>query len=242
MTTRRDSLASLASTHNLVLSLALIAACGAPEPQKKETRATPGVPRPDTVALSGTAPHILTEGLGPRLVSDSSVSDARLDVIANEYVLRISLSMARVLQDSLPDFAPTPRKEFDKSVLSWVAGDDSLARPLSVAVGDFDGDGQQDAAMTGVSRDTSATVLVLARPDAISRRQIVYIHRPLRSVRTWPASTFLRLVRRGPFTVEIEVKAVIALPADAVEWVGFEKGSVLYYLDRGKLREVLTAD
>ncbi|HMG99803.1 MAG TPA: hypothetical protein VK555_00250, partial [Terriglobales bacterium] len=128
----------------------------------KETLATSGVRRHDSVALSGTSPQILMEALGPRLVVDSAVIAARLDIIGNEYVLRISPSMARALQDSLPDFRPIPRSEFHKSVLSWVATDDSVSRPLSVVIGDFDGDGQRDAAMMGVSRDTSATVMVLA--------------------------------------------------------------------------------
>jgi hypothetical protein len=175
------------------------------------------------------------------LVVDSALNDARLDIVGNEYVLRISPSMARVLQDSLPEFTPVPRSEFHKSVLSWVATSDSISRPLSIVVGDFDDDGRQDAAMMGVSRDTSATVMVLARSDG-TPSQIFYIHRPLRSVRTWPAETFLRLVRRGPLKVEGEMPIVISLRGDAVEVVGFEKGSVLYYLDGGLLHEIITSD
>jgi len=228
--------------YHLVIGLTLITACGAPEPQMKETLATSGVRRHDSVALSGTSPQILMEALGPRLVVDSAVIAARLDIIGNEYVLRISPSMARALQDSLPDFRPIPRSEFHKSVLSWVATDDSVSRPLSVVIGDFDGDGQRDAAMMGVSRDTSATVMVLARSDSTSGSQLLYIHRPLRSVRTWPAETFLRFVRRGPLTVKGEMTVVIPLRADALEVVGYEKGSVLYYLDGGVLRKIITSD
>lgn len=218
-----------------------VEACATREPQENEAVATSGAPRHDTVAVSSTSPNILEEALGPRLVVDSAMRDARLDIVGNEYVLRISRAMAQTLQDSLPDFRPVPRSEFHKSVVSWVGTSDTLSRPLSVVVGDFDADGQQDVAMMGVSRDTSATVMILARSDGTGSR-ILYIHRPLRSVRTWPAETYLRFVRRGPLKVEGEMTIVIPLRGDAVEVVGFEKGSVLYYLDGGVLHEVITSD
>jgi hypothetical protein len=228
--------------HDFWFALALLAACVAPEPQKQIADSAQLV-RSDSVGPSGTSPQIPIEAVGPRLLVDSAVAEARLEIIANEYVLRISPSMARALEDSLPDFKPIPRSEFHKSVLSWVAEHDSLARPLSVVIGDFDGDGRRDVAMMGVSRDTSATVMVFARSDSVHGNQILYIHRPLRSVRTWPAETFLRLVRRGPLTVEGEDKPfVIPLRADAVEVVGYEKGSVLYYLEGGVLRQIITSD
>jgi hypothetical protein len=227
--------------HSLLLGLMLIAACATHESQEKESVATSGVPRDDSVGVRATSPNIRAEALGPRLVVDTAVTDARLDITGNEYVLRISLAMAQALQDSLPEFRPVPRSEFHKSVLSWVATSDTLSRPLSVVVGDFDADGQQDAAMMGVSGDTSATVMVLARSGGTGSR-ILYIHRPLRSVRTWPAETYLRFVRRGPLKVEGEMTILIPLRGDAVEVVGFEKGSVLYYLDGGVLHEVITSD
>ena len=230
---------SAGKPYRLWFAFMLMAACEMPKPQK-DTTASPGVVPNDSVALSGVSPKIAAEARGPQLLVDSAMTEARLELVADEYILRISPSMALALQDSLPDFKPVPRSDFHKSVLSWVATQDSLAHPLSVVVGDFDGDGRRDAAMMGTSRDTSATVMVLAGSDRNSR--LLYIHRPLRSVRTWPAETYLRFVRRGPLKVVGEMTIVIPLRGDAVEVVGFEKGSVLYYLDGSMLREVITSD
>ena len=225
----------------LWFALVLIAACEAPNP-KKDTGAGPGIVLNDSIGPPAVSPKIFAETGGPQLLVDSAMSEARLEVSGGEYILRISPSMARALQDSLPDFRPIPRSDFHKSVLSYVATQDSLARPLSVVVGDFDGNGRQDAAMMGTSRDTSATVMVLAGSDRNSSSYLRYIHRPLQSVRTWPAETYLRFVRRGPLKVVGEMTIVIPLRGEAVEVVGFEKGSVLYYLDGSVLREVITSD
>ena len=194
---------------------------------------------------------------GPRLVVDSSLSEPLLERRSDMYVLRLPLQMANMLYDSLPGFAPFERSAYRKDLVEWAdkstsrrqghagpldAASDAMSA-LSVVVGDFNGDGRRDAAMRGISRDSSAAVFLLAPSDGASP-SLIFIGRPQQifpAEREW---VYLKPVRAGTLKGfgEAEGSGPLTLRTDAVEVVAFEKASTVVYLEKGTLRRFSTSD
>jgi hypothetical protein len=170
------------------------------------------------------------------------------------YVLHLPVKMAQVLYDSLPGFSPFERSAYKKDLVEWVDKSASQQRQrdgrasdpasaLSVVVGDFNGDSRRDVAMRGGSRDSSATVFLLAPSDGRPPR-LIFIGRPQQifpSEREW---VYLRPVHPGTHTgfEEAEGSAPLNLRTDAVEVVAFEKASTIVFLENGTLQRFSTSD
>jgi hypothetical protein len=125
----------------------------------------------DTTKIEPPAVVFTTDSGSPRIMVDSSAKEPRMELRNGEFIVHLPLDMARVLADSLPDFAPIKRNAFDKGLVGW--RDNEAANPnppvldpadsdavwnaaLSVAVGDFNGDSKRDVAMEGISGDRFA--------------------------------------------------------------------------------------
>jgi hypothetical protein len=162
------------------------------------------------------------------------------------FIVHLPPSMARVLNDSLPGFELVQRSAYDTAIVRWMDGwkqSDGPA-PLSVAIGDFDGDSKADIAMKGIARDSAATVFVLGRSATRPEPRLIFVGRPQLADRATPEWVFLVLVRPGPITEfdEGQGSQVLQLRTEAVEVVYFEKASEVYYLIGGELRSVATSD
>lgn len=196
---------------------------------------------------------------GPRIVVDSSARGPTLEIARNEFVLRLPVSMARVLQDSMPGFAPVPRARFDSAVISYVdhgsldnapenAADINPVRPapLSVVIGDFDGDSTADVAMLGSAGDTVVTVFLLSPHSRDASPRLLYIDRPRADPTPGEkSSTYLELVRPGKITAFDEDAGEppsFHLLTDAVSIVYFEQAGEVAYVDRGVVRRIITSD
>jgi hypothetical protein len=231
--------------------IALLANC------EKSERLSQEKSPPDSarVAVSSTqqTPVPSATITGPRLLVDSLLSEPVLERGNKMYVLRLPVLMAKVLYDSLPGFSPFERSAYKKDLVEWVdrsssedrsdvgASDPALA--LSVVVGDFNGDSRRDVAMRGASRDSSATVFLLAPSNGRSP-SLIFIGRPQQlfpSEREW---VYLKPVHPGTHKgfEEAEGTAPLNLRTDAVEVVAFEKASTIVFLENGKLQRFSTSD
>ena len=197
----------------------------------------------------------------PRLVIDSAAKEPVLELLNGEFVVRLPLDMARLLADSLPDFTPIKRAAFDKNLVSWrdhyadrrptsldpADSDGIWESALSVVVGDFNGDSRRDVAMEGLAGDTYAVFFLLSAPDAHSSPALVYFHPPHKGSATPIDGSFinyLTLIRPGKvggFTEEGD-PPVLDLRRDAVEYSAYEKGSEIYYIDKGVVQIFTTSD
>lgn len=191
---------------------------------------------------------------GPRLVSDSSATQPVLEISDGEFVIRLPLAMARLLNDSLPAFTPEPRAGFDTAIVRWVDRPDDpapsdlatnaeqrLASALSVVVGDFDGDGRRDVAMQGTSGASTAIVMLLAAADSMARPRLIYIDRPRSRGQLGLTGDYLNIVHPGDIEGE-DGDPPLHLRTDAIERVFFEKGSQMYFLAHGVMRMLTTSD
>lgn len=194
---------------------------------------------------------------GPRLVSDSSATQPALEISNGEFVIRLPLAMARLLDDSLPAFVPDQRAGFDPAIVRWVERPDDrepadsapnedrrLASALSVLLGDFDGDGRRDVAMQGTSGASMAVVMLLAAADPNARPRLIYIQRPRSRDGIWETGEYLSIVHPGDINGydTAEGDPPLRLRTDAIERVFFEKGSEMYFLDHGVVRTLTTSD
>lgn len=237
--------------------LFIVAGCAKPDTPARDA----GVQRPavavDTALPVAPVADSEPTVAGPRLVSDSSTSEPVLEIRDREFVIRLPLAMARLLNDSLPAFAPDQRAGFDTAIVRWVdrpdsqeiahsatTDDERLASALSVVVGDFDGDGRRDVAMQGTSGDSAAIVMLLAPPAGLAGPRLIYIARPGKHDPLEITEDYLTIVHPGDikgYDTE-EGDPPLHLHTDAIERVFFEKGSQLYYFDHGVVRVFVTSD
>lgn len=103
-------------------------------------------------------PNSVTTGLGPHLISTALINnDAYNDLIVGNY-----------LGNSLSIFMGDGSSVFGTPVLiPLVSPTGSPLRPLALAVGDFDGNGKQDAAVLAATSDLKSVYLTLLRNDGM---------------------------------------------------------------------------
>jgi hypothetical protein len=144
--------------------------------------------------------------------------------------------MFRILSDTLPGFAPFPISSYDSVIWASEIQRDSSSVLPSVAVADFDGDGQSDVAMFGLSHDSTAQIMLVSNAShGIGPRLIFLV--PAR----WPIGSdkpdvLLRSIHQGS-TVE-----GFKLRKEAVEKVDIGKGAVIYFLENGVLTQIPIGD
>lgn len=103
-------------------------------------------PAPDTTLDPGLR-ALLAAGYDTTSAECRSRSPC-LDMTADGPVMRLPPGMREALEDTVPGFEPWPRAVYDDEVLErWATPPEDLA--LFGAVGDFDGDGREDAALEG---------------------------------------------------------------------------------------------
>jgi hypothetical protein len=192
--------------------------------------------QPPDSTLPGMPSRAQAPVTGPRLIVDSAASSATVEIQAGEYIVRLPAAMARTLFDSLPGFAPLPRAAYPEGIKKWVESSDTLAVPLSVVAGDFDGDSVSDVAMIGGSRDTLAVTMLLSNASSPGKPRLLFLGQRWAAKFTDPQDLYLGLLRPSRISDEF------VLRTDAVRVEVFEKTGSVYYLEGGKLRDFSTSE
>jgi len=166
---------------------------------------------------------------GPVLLVDSSAREPSIGIRGTEYVLSLPSEMARVLYDSLPGFTLLPQYNYPVDVVS------THDSPLSIVVGDFNGDSVRDVAMIGESEHTPSFIFLLAKSDSIAEPRVVSILRPVPNVPTDLRSYYIQSVAPQRIAYPGSPESILDLKTDAIHAVS-ENVSTIYYLDHGAVR------
>jgi hypothetical protein len=210
------------------VALAALLACGPTE--KNESKAQPAPPLvPESAASPAVAQTKKPVMTGPRLVVDSSIKDPRLEIQNDDYVLRLPVEMVRLLHDSLPGFSPRQQSTYSSDL---VAGSDS---PLSVVVGDFNGDSKLDVAMLGEAEKTPVLFMLLARSDSSRTPSIVFILRPPPNTPNVLGRAYIKRVRPQRIEDPDQQRPTLDLRTDAINMF-HDEASTIIYLDHGLVR------
>ena len=202
------------------------------------TREHPTVRQDTSARVSSTdsRPGHSQNPTGPVIVrSDSSGRGTRIEVKSDTLIVQLPKKIAELLFDSLPAFTPFSRQAYDSSTVA-LAERDSTIRVPSVVVGDFDGDGLSDVAMIGISRDSEAEVMLLTNQNGGGGPRLLFMT-PLRPTdHSGKSEIILRPADQRLIPKEPNVRR------DGVEEVWVGKGAVVFYVDRGVLRQIQTGD
>jgi len=166
---------------------------------------------------------------GPLVVVDSTVRDPRIEIQGTNYVLYLPSEMARVLHDSLPGFTPLQQSAYPADLVAHHSS------PLSVVIGDFNGDSRRDIAVIGDSENTPAFFILLGKSDSIAEARIISILRPVPNRPTNLRSYYIEYVGPERIAYPDNPKHVLNLRTDAIHAVS-EDVSTIYYLLRGEVR------
>ena len=207
------------------LILASAGACG----HGDDTPASKGA-APRTADSSGV-PSSLRERqrTGPLLIVDSSAREPSVEIRGTDYVLHLPSEMARVLYDSLPGFTLLPQSNYPVDVVS------THDSPLSIVVGDFNGDSVRDVAMIGESEHTPSFIFLLGKSDRIAEPRVVSILRPVPNSPTDLRSYYIQSVVPQRIAYPGSPETILDLKTDAIHAVS-ENVSTIYYLDHGQVR------
>jgi hypothetical protein len=172
---------------------------------------------------------------GPTIDVDSSISEPRLEVSNNTYVLRLPAAMAKVLLDSLPNFSPLQLTRYPQGVtppFTYLHADVELP---SIVLGDFNSDSKLDVALEGRSSQGSATAMLLSKSQSNPAPQLVFLNKD-DSARA-DSVGYLGLLHpqeiKDPYTSEV----ALALHSDAVQRELPYQSSTVYYLEGGILKK-----
>jgi hypothetical protein len=206
-------------------TLAVAGACG----HADHTPASKGA-APRTADSSGVPSSLRDrQRTGPLLAVDPIAREPSVEIRGTGYVLNLPSEMARVLYDSLPGFTLLPQSTYPVDVVS------THDSPLSVVVGDFNGDSGRDVAMIGDSDNTPAFIFLLAKSDSIPEPRVVSILRPVPNVPTDLRSYYIQSVAPQRITYPGSPESILDLKTDAIH-ARSENVSTIYYLDHGKVR------
>jgi hypothetical protein len=225
-------------TENVRLTLLLLASsligCGSGDAGRQQTASQDTAFRATPIdSPSSTLQH----PAGPvSVVADSSAHSARFEDKSGNAIVYLPTRMARLLSDSLPGFAPYSTAAYDSVIINLVAERDSTATLPSVVVGDFDGDGQSDVAMIGISRDSIAGVMLLTNAKDARGPMLLFMDRPRPSGSSRKSYVVLRIADKELIFKELK------LHRDAVEEEAAGQGAIVFYVDRGVLRQLQTSD
>ena len=234
----RGQLEERATTNNWIIACVSVVAISLGCAEKKEqvrSDTVPIVPASETSAPSPVAiAPVGRDGAG--LIVDGAQTAPSITETGDQYQIRIPTAMAKVLHDSLPGFTPLPRSAFDSSVIKWVDSHEREAAPLSVVIGDFDGDSRLDIAMMGTSLDSVARIMLLARPAPPQNTQLFFLGPPQLATPQYLQSQYLAPLQPSRLPNGFELRTA------GVKSVVFDKTEVLFYLDQGSLRRAFTSD
>ena len=180
---------------------------------------------------SAAVPSVLNERppTGPLIVVDSSAREPSVELRGTEYILSLPSGMARVLYDSLPRFTPLLQSTYPGDIVR------NRNSPLSVVVGDFNGDSVRDVAMIGDSDNTPAFIFLLAKSDSIAEPRVVSILRPVPNSPTDLRSYYIQSVAPQRIAYPGSPQTILDLKTDAIHALS-ENVSTIYYLDHAKVR------
>jgi hypothetical protein len=185
--------------------------------------------RPDSLHVAVTPRVQNHAGLGgPTLSVDSAISQPTLDTLGGVYTVHLPSEMARLLYDSLPGFTLFPQSNYPAALVA------AHTTPLSIVLGDFNGDSAQDVAMLGESDSTAAFIIVLARSATVREAQLVSIQRPLRHTVSDLPTYYLEHVSPQTFISPDNPKYKLELRTDAIH-ANSENVSTIYYLKNGQV-------
>lgn len=168
---------------------------------------------------------------GPDLGVDSSISQPRIDTLEDVYVVRLPYDIAGLLKDSLPRFTPFPQANYP---IQFAA---AHGAPLSVVLGDFNGDSATDVAMLGRSDNMFALIILLAKSVKTQQARLMYALK-LPTSRPGDLRGFY-LERVGAHTPihSNGGNTRINLPTDALR-VSSDTAFIVYYLKGNEVRHV----
>ena len=202
-----------------------------------------GAPAENTGVKTSSAKAVIDSLTGPQLatgpialLADSTLRGAKLEIRAGKATVRLSPAMFRTLSDSLPQFVLYPTSAYDSAVWASELDRDSTAILPSVVTGDFDADGQTDVALNGLSHGNTAEIILLSDIAAASRPTLLFMNRPRPAGAPYKTDVLLRVIDKQVMWDQFHVNVA----GVQEEFIG--KGSVIFYIDRGALREIQTGD
>jgi hypothetical protein len=169
---------------------------------------------------------------------DSALTEPQLVLHGSEYRLHLPPAMAAALAKE-GRFEIARLEEYDPNVRRYVT-DLGPRQALSAVVGDFDGDGRDDAVMHARKRQSadSAQVFVVILNQSAGPRVIEVERYPLY---TGPLGEYL-LYQKAETVRSAHEKQPLTLTTDAFQIVFFEKAAQLYYYQNGQFKQYFTAD
>jgi hypothetical protein len=221
-------LSHLKSPLGLCLIPLLLLACTKSD-ARTNTTAVRVVARQDSVSEPVAVQKLVVASVGPTLRLDSTISEPRLDNVGGVFTVHLPADMARVLNDSLPGFTPFPQTNYSSSLRAM------HATPLSIVLGDFNGDSAQDVAMLGESDSTPALILVLARSAKMPEPRLVWVMRPAPHTSGGLPTYYLERVGPQTLTYPDNPKIKLELRTDGI-YAFNESVSTVYYLKDGQVR------
>jgi hypothetical protein len=206
--------------------------CDSSERAKSDTGTT-AMNQPSPTGVATNAGSVT----GPiEMVRDPAIHGAKLEITSGKAFVHISPDLQRILSDTLPDFVPYPISAYDSAVWASEIERDSTAVVPSVAIADFDGDGQSDVAMVGLARDSVAEVFVLTNANGNTGPRLVFMNRPQPANGSDKTDILLRRLDKETMADQFHVH-VVGVQED---YIG--KGSVIFYIERGVLQQIQTGD
>ncbi len=221
----------LVTETTLVTLFATLVGCSTPDNTRQET-ATKELTTSSTAAAPVPSVNSASGPIG--VLADPSARGAKLEVVAGKAIVRLPPGMLQLLSDSLPGFAPFPISSYDPMVWASEVERDSSAVLPSVVIADFDGDGQADVAMVGLSHDSTAEIMLVTDATGKTGTHLLFMNRPRSAIGSAKADVLLRKVHQEVMSQQFKVRKA------AVEEVDIGKGSVVFYVDGGVLRQIQT--
>jgi hypothetical protein len=170
---------------------------------------------------------------GPELISDSTIVDPRIETSSDRYVLHLPADMARALYDSLPGFTPIQQSAYPADVAA------KHNSPLSVVVGDFNGDSRQDLVMVGRTQNTPVFLMLIGKSEQTKQPQLIVIARPAPGTPTDIDLNYFEHV--GPHRIKNpdDSTSFFDLRTDGVlvQNTGDEKLYAIYFWDHGEVQQ-----
>lgn len=216
-----------------VLAMMAVEGCNSVEHKTAEsasdsTRSAPAtIPSPSTVVA-----ELPTESRTRRtsILPDSTTSEPRVVADNDAYQLRLPIALARLLNDSLPEFVPIQQS-------AYPAGARTVdSAPLSIAIGDFNGDTKRDVAIVGKSRGTPVFVMLLQDSGLLPEPRIVFLSRPLPGSGTNVGEYRLHSFKPQRIRSPDNPQFTLDLHTDSI-WVETESLSTIWYWDNGTIRQ-----
>jgi hypothetical protein len=173
--------------------------------------------------------------LAPRVPCDPIANPGlpRVETMDSTVVLRTPPAMTSALEQVAPGFTPLPLNHF----ADWIVGGYSLAcyQAPSAVVGDFNDDGVLDLVTYGYSDLGEQSFLLLSNSEGFE-----YIERPFPQPLGGTGGHDTRLIRAEPFTPFNYVYGDgLELTTPGFWEVYEEKGSTLFYVVEGQLRDYI---